>query len=343
MNDIEKPDRVAAHRRAETIRSGIAGFAEAKTAIAEAFEAHDWITLGYTTWGDYCKKEIGNRLKMPRADRDLAIQAFRELGMSVREIAEALELAKSTVQDALKPPPPKPSGSGHLTELPADPLDDISDEAKAAIQARLAEQAAVGETPQLPQEPPIDRSGPQSAAGVADDPSRAGDGEGRSEPDHRDPHPGADDAGPSSSAQPPTDSLGESLGDEVDAQGPSPEGPSAPADERGPQDRAGVSPPAVPVSGKEFEEFLDEHVPDGDPHQKWRASFLKAIRQSYALSSFAVNDIAANGNELCFDELINLRDFMDGLLSKVQARRVELKKQADAELPANVTPIRRPA
>lgn len=232
-------------------------------------------------------------------------------------------------------------GSDLASTAAVDPFDSIPDEAKARIAERLAEQAAVGETPHLPQEPPIDRSEPQRAAGVADDPSRAGDGEGRSEPGHPDAPGETGDADMSSSAPPPA--AGPGSGGETGPEVPTSQAPSGPVDGREQPGPAGVPDLAAPAPAKTFEDVLDEHVPDGDPHQKWRASFLKAIRQSYALSSFAVNDIATNGNELCFDELINLRDFMDGLLSKVQAKRVELKKQAEAELPGNVTPIRRTA
>src|SRR5262245_47698596 len=109
MSEIERPDAVGAHRRAETIREGIVGFARAKEAIAEAYEHRDWITLGYTSWEQYCEKEFSaRRLKLNRSERGEAIEAFRELGMSVREIGAALDLPKSTVQDALKPPPPRP-------------------------------------------------------------------------------------------------------------------------------------------------------------------------------------------------------------------------------------------
>jgi hypothetical protein len=305
MTEIEKPDRTAAYRRAATIRAGVQGFAEAKAAIAEAYEAHDWITLGYTSWGEYCKKEIGNRLKMPRGDRDLAIQAFSELGMSVREIAESLDVAKSTVQDALKPPAPRLSGSGH-----DDHNADVSDETK---KAQVSD--PLSNFPDA--EKALEEFHNTQTSGLADDPRADESGD-----DH--PAPPLGDAADVAGAR--------DLGDETGKEEP----PVASLPVDGPErTEAGVS-PSAPESGKTFDEVLDEHAPDPDPHRRWRAAFLKGVRQSYVLAEFADEDIVANGNDLCFEELINLRDFFDEKLRRVQELRLQ-------NLPDNVREFRRPA
>lgn len=102
MSEIERPDTVGAHRRAETIRDGMRGYATAMEAIAEAFEARDWMTLGYKSWDEYCEKEFSEkRLKLNREQREQAVLAFRGAGMSTRAIAAALGVDDKTVRNDL--------------------------------------------------------------------------------------------------------------------------------------------------------------------------------------------------------------------------------------------------
>lgn len=253
MNDIEKPDRVAAYRRAATIREGVQGFAEAKIAIGEAFEAHDWITLGYTTWEEYCKKEIGNRLKLPRADRDLAIQAFSELGMSVREIAESLDVAKSTVQDALKPPAPRLSGSGQDDQLSAPSPELKEPQVKDPLSEFPAVEQALKEFHDNQTSPgtavPVD--GEEDTAGIRG-PAVS------SEPPKLQDHP---EGKPGDAVEPPSngaDDLDDEAGKE---EGPSPEASSVPVDEPERAGDAGVLPPPAPDLVK------DEDDPERVEHE----------------------------------------------------------------------------
>lgn len=193
------------------------------------------------------------------------------------------------------------------------------------------------------QSTPADPPTLPDADGDAKDPVRAGDDAGQPEQDHRDATGDEDGAAAKqpSDAQPPADGTRvPAAGDETDPE-VFPQD-SGVVDGREQPETPGVSTPAAP-DPEAFDKFLDEHVPNEDPHQKWRAAFLRAIRQSYALSSFSIDDIANNGNDMCFGELINLRDFMDDVLTKVQTKRVEIKKQQAGNLPDNVREFKRPA
>ena len=120
---------------------------------------------------------------------------------------------------------------------------------------------------------------------------------------------------------------------------------SAPAAEHsggsGERGQTAASVPAPPR--KTFDQALDELVPDDDPHRKWRGAWLKAIKNAWGPASFSVSDICANGDDGTFSALIDIRDFYDELLTKVQAERIRIAKAEEADLPDNVTPIRRTA
>lgn len=103
MSDIERPDTVGAHRRAETIRMGLRSFVETRAAITEAFEKNDWMTLGYTSWQAYCDKEFNAKsLKLSAQDRIEAALAFKDAGMTLREIAAATGASAATIHRALR-------------------------------------------------------------------------------------------------------------------------------------------------------------------------------------------------------------------------------------------------
>lgn len=109
--DIDRPDTIGAHRRAETVRNGMLGWLAAQDALIEAAEKRDWATLGYKDWDTYCEKEFSERrLKLNRDDRERAVLAFRHAGMSVRAIASAMGLPPSSVGDVVK----QVSELGHL-------------------------------------------------------------------------------------------------------------------------------------------------------------------------------------------------------------------------------------
>jgi hypothetical protein len=97
--DIGKPDIVGAHRRAESIRQGMRSFIETRALIAEAFEQSDWIILGYTSWETYCEKEFGvKQLRLSKEERAEAASAFRDVGMTLREIGAATGTSSATAK-----------------------------------------------------------------------------------------------------------------------------------------------------------------------------------------------------------------------------------------------------
>lgn len=137
MSDIEKPDVIGATRRAETIRIGMVGWAAAQDAIAEAFEAKDWVTLGYKSWGEYVEKEFAEkRLKLTRDQRSEAVEVFRLVGMSQREIAATLDVSRNTVAKDVA-----------QSEPFADPLDAIP-AAQDAVAAALADRSTPVDVPE---------------------------------------------------------------------------------------------------------------------------------------------------------------------------------------------------
>lgn len=126
MTDIEMPDVIGATRRAETIRIGMVGWAAAQDAIAEAFEAKDWITLGYKSWSEYVEKEFAEkRLKLTRDQRSEAVEVFRLVGMSQREIAGTLGVGVGTINRELNPSVPNGTPEAAQSEPPADPLSEV--------------------------------------------------------------------------------------------------------------------------------------------------------------------------------------------------------------------------
>lgn len=101
-DEIERPDRVGAYQRLETIREGMRGFANAWDAMAEAYEHRDWVTLGYPDWDTYCEKEFTERkLKLKGEARERAVLSLRNAGMSIRAIGSALGVSPNTVQSDL--------------------------------------------------------------------------------------------------------------------------------------------------------------------------------------------------------------------------------------------------
>ena len=199
--------------------------------------------------------------------------------------------------------------------------------------------ATAAKTPPVepPKSTPIDRSGPQGAAGVADDPSRAGDGEGRSEDDR--PASGSGEAkaaGPASAAGVSTPSA-----PKAGPEHPSPED-SGPADGRG-SAGAGVSRPA-PDSGlvstpiglmpAEFAEKLDRLAPDPNPHREWQKVFLQDVFTARRLlRKYAAEEIAEKADNQLLAEFANLA-------ADAQDKQRDVAKAQIARVNANVYRLR---
>ncbi len=65
----------------------------------EAYERRAWAALGHANWDAYCAAEFGDfQLKLPREERDEAIQSLRDAGLSIRAIASTGVASKKTVE-----------------------------------------------------------------------------------------------------------------------------------------------------------------------------------------------------------------------------------------------------
>lgn len=94
--------------------------------LVAAYEATDWIDLGYSSWSDYCANEFDtDRIKIPRGEeRERVMDMLSKAGMSLREIGAATGTSEFTVRKSRStsarkiadvdleppaPPAPKPS------------------------------------------------------------------------------------------------------------------------------------------------------------------------------------------------------------------------------------------
>lgn len=248
------------------------------------------------------------------------------------------DLADSTVIDPVSLIPGVEDAVNEFfnNQTPSGGVPEEGAPVSGAPAGSAGETAAGGSS--TPADPEVNASSDSDTSGSAAGVGASADRPAPAAPeDHRDATGDEDDdEGSSSDAQPPADDT--ALGDETD--------PEVFPQDSGAVDGREQAPPGASGSALDpdaFEKFLDEQVPNADPHQKWRATFLRAIRQSHALAAFPVGDVASLGNNMCFDALVNLKDFVDGYLTAVQKQRLELQKQEAANLPANVTPIRRTA
>jgi hypothetical protein len=90
-----------AQERAERIRAGLEQLAPD---ILAAWEARDWVALGYSSWNEYVIGEFGGPLKLGREERRDVVAGMRQSGMSTPAIASALGISKATAwRDATSP------------------------------------------------------------------------------------------------------------------------------------------------------------------------------------------------------------------------------------------------
>jgi|GEM_PF-1728226 len=79
----------------DKIRAGLEGVFEL---IKAAYSGFAWAALGYSSWDEYVQREFGNLyLRPPREEREDIISSMRDVGMSIRAIATATNLAVGTV------------------------------------------------------------------------------------------------------------------------------------------------------------------------------------------------------------------------------------------------------
>lgn len=92
-----------ARARSSRIRMGIHSYLETLGDIAAAYAERDWIALDYEDWQSYVDGEFGaERLRLPPAHRQKAVEELRLAGMSQRAIATATGLDRETVAKDLR-------------------------------------------------------------------------------------------------------------------------------------------------------------------------------------------------------------------------------------------------
>src|SRR5690606_22018851 len=70
--------------------------------LIEAYTTRAWEALGYASWDDACRVELGaGRIKIPRSERPEVVEAMRGAGMSTRAIAAATGVSDGTVRNDL--------------------------------------------------------------------------------------------------------------------------------------------------------------------------------------------------------------------------------------------------
>lgn len=319
MTSVEKPDVVGAHRRAETIRNGMIGYAAAMEAIGEAYEARDWVALGYADWDTYCEKEFSEkRLRLTREQREQAVLAFRGAGMSTRAIAVALGVDPKTVRNDLAggefSPPAAVTGADGKT------YSATKTSPGSAAPVDGAEGAAGGSGQAVPSDSPASTpADPPQSSDAAEEETRTGQGD-RLEEDHPAVAPG--DAAQDEVSVVPA----ESSGDETLPQDEAPRQSSSEVDKRQ-QERAGVSAPAAapdlvktPIGPmtREFAEALDRLVPDPNPHREWQSQFLKDVfAAAKAFRKYKGAEIAEKADEQLLEEFASLVADLDELQTAV--------------------------
>lgn len=173
MTDIAT---TTARDRAERIRAKAADLLQE---IAEAFENRDHITLGYRTWGEYCRAEFDGRIALPRVkgDRVELCAALVDAGLSQRAVAEATGLSRNTVSKYVAPPaqiePPAkftiPSTIEGVRELADTVADGKGPDGMTVEQGRFALAATVTAWTQEGREVSViefERTNPKRAAKI---------------------------------------------------------------------------------------------------------------------------------------------------------------------------------
>lgn len=101
--------------------------------IMQAYEGRAWVSLGYSSWDDYCTREFGaSRLRLPREERQDVVASLRESGLSLRAIETVTGVSRPTlikdlqVVKSLPPEVPTPIDAGDFweatEEIRADPV-----------------------------------------------------------------------------------------------------------------------------------------------------------------------------------------------------------------------------
>jgi hypothetical protein len=82
-------------------------YSDGCAALVEAFQRRAWEPLGLPNWDAFVRHTLDvDHVKIPKAERQAIVEALSDGGLSVRQIAAATGLGRSTVQRALGPAVP---------------------------------------------------------------------------------------------------------------------------------------------------------------------------------------------------------------------------------------------
>lgn len=117
------------------------GMEEVWELIKEAYTSRVWVSLGYSSWDDYCDREFeSSRVKLPREERQEVVSSMREIGMSTRAIAAATGAGYGTIQRELAG---DPNGSPE-----SEPAPVVGTDGKTYTPKPTPKPAPEDETPQ---------------------------------------------------------------------------------------------------------------------------------------------------------------------------------------------------
>lgn len=94
--------RAEAEARAQDIRTTTGHLLQT---MADAWDQQDHLTLGYSSWAEYCRVEFDGRIALPRTrgDRRDLVRALSEAGLSQRAVAAATGMSRNTVARYVAP------------------------------------------------------------------------------------------------------------------------------------------------------------------------------------------------------------------------------------------------
>jgi protein gp37/lambda repressor-like predicted transcriptional regulator len=121
---VQKLDRIEARAAIDAIlETGLL----LKDKILYAWHGEAWDALGYDSWDDLCAQELhALELEIPRDDRREIVMSLRKEGMSLRAIASATGVGKSTIERDLASVPPNQE-NGTLEVIDVDAEEDSGD------------------------------------------------------------------------------------------------------------------------------------------------------------------------------------------------------------------------
>jgi hypothetical protein len=105
--------------------------------VRQAFTQGAWHVLGYLSWDEYVRRELGTSyLRVPSEERAEILPSLKEAGMSNRQIASALGIGEKTVRRELTANSQNNAANAAVScEEPEMPIFDVDAAAEELIEA----------------------------------------------------------------------------------------------------------------------------------------------------------------------------------------------------------------